>query len=94
MIGDRILKFMVSWGLLLVSLIAFGLLAAFYFVFFLLAAKLIDAKLVRPVAETELRRAGVAEEEIDSRLLPRDRWLTVARGVAGLALAWAFYRFA
>lgn len=94
MIGDRVLKLVLGWGLLLLSLIAFGPLAAFYFVFFSLAAKLIDAKLVRPVAETELRRAGVAEDEIDSRLLPRDRALAIARGLAGLALAWAFYRFA
>ncbi len=94
MIGDRLLKFILGWGFLALSLIAFGLLAAFYFVFFTQAAKLIDRKLVRPVAETELRRAGIAEAEIDSRLLPRDRWLAVARGLAGLALAWAFYRFA
>ncbi len=94
MIGDRLLKFLLGWGFLVISLIAFGLLAAFYFVFFTQAAKLIDRKLVRPVAETELRRAGVPETEIDSRLLPRDRWLAVARGVAGLALAWSFYRFA
>lgn len=94
MLGDRILKFALGWGLLAASLIAFGLLAAVYFVFFTQAAKLIDARLVRPVAETELRRAGVPEAEIDSRLLPRDRVLAIARGVSGVALAWAFYRFA
>ncbi len=94
MIGDRILKFVLGWGFLLVSLAAFGLLSAFYFAFFTLAAKFIDHKLVRPVAETELRMAGVPEDEIDSRLLPRDRGLAIVRGLAGLALAWAFYRFA
>lgn len=83
-----------SWGLFLVSLVAFGAISAFYFLFCWLVSGLIDAKLTRVERVETLQRAGVADEEIDGLLLPRDRWVAVSRGAFAFAVAAAFHFFA
>lgn len=91
---DRLLKFALSWGLLLLSLAAFGGLSAFYFVFCWLVSGFIDARLLRVEREETLARAGVPAGEIDSRLLPRDRIVAILRASFAFAAAAAFHYFA
>jgi len=83
-----------SWGLFGISLVAFGAISAFYFLFCWLVSGFIDAKLLRVEREETLRRDGVPDEEIDSRLLPRDRGVAIGRGLFGISVAAAFYFFA
>lgn len=91
---DRFLSRFLSWGLFAISLIAFGAISAFYFVFCWLVSGFIDARLLRVEREETLRHAGVPEDEIDGRLLPRDRIVAISRGCFALMVAALFHYFA
>lgn len=91
---DIWLSRMLSWGLFISSLAFFGAISAFYFLFCWLVTGLIDGKLLRKEREETLARDGVPAEEIDSRLLPRDRAIAIARGAFAFGVAAAFHFFA
>ena len=91
---DVFLSRYLSWTLFAISLIAFGAISAFYFLFCWLVSGFIDRKLLRVEREETLQRAGVPDEEIDARLLTRDRSATLVRGVFAFVVAALFYFFA
>ena len=90
---DRWLKPLTSWGMLLVSLVAFGAISAIYFVFCWLVSGAIDRFVTRKEREETYQREGLSEDEIDAKMLPRDRAARVIRSVFATAAAAAMHYF-
>lgn len=92
---DRALLLFLSWGLFLIVLIALkDPISAIYYSFCWIVTGFIDRKLLRVEREETLQRAGLSEEQVDLRMLPRDRLVAVLRGVFALAVAIAFHYYA
>lgn len=90
---DRWLKPLTSWGMLLVSLVAFGFISAVYFVFCWLVSGAIDRFVTRKEREETYQRQGLSEEEVDARMLPRDRTARVIRSAFATGAAAAMHFF-
>lgn len=91
---DRFLSRWLSWLLFAASLVAYGAISAFYFTFCWLVTGFIDRRLLRKEREETYAREGLAEDEIDVRLLPRDRAMTLLRAGFAFSVASAFHFFA
>jgi len=92
--GDRILKFLLTWGLSAACLFFLGLAAAAYFAFTSVVLELLYGKLLRVDFEQRLVASGVTAQDVDRRMLPTDRGFAVGRAVVALAVAVLFYEFA
>ncbi len=90
---DRWLKPLTSWGMLLVSLVAFGFISAIYFVFCWLVSGAIDRFVTRKEREETYQREGLSEDEVDAKMLPRDRSARVIRSVFATGAAAAMHYF-
>ncbi|MDH4459259.1 MAG: hypothetical protein QE272_11195 [Nevskia sp.] len=90
---DRWLKPLTSWGMLALSLVLFGPLSAIYFVFCWLVSGAIDRFVTRKEREETWQRAGLSEEEVDLKMLPRDRMARVIRSAFSLGAAAALHLF-
>jgi hypothetical protein len=91
---DRWLKPLTSWGMLALSLGLFGPLSAIYFVFCWLVSGAIDRFVTRKEREESYQRMGLPEDEVDARMLPRDRAARVIRSAFAFGAAAAFHAFA
>lgn len=88
---DRWLKPLTSWGMLLVSLVAFGFVSAIYFVFCWLVSGGIDRFVTRKEREETYQRQGLTEEEVDALMLPRDRAARIIRSAFATGAAAAMH---
>ena len=88
---DRFLSRWLSWLLFAASLVAYGAISAFYFLFCWLVSGFIDRRLLRKERDETFAREGLPGDEIDARLLPRDRAMTLARGAFAFGVATAFH---
>lgn len=88
---DRWLKPLSSWGLLVVSLVLFGLVSAIYFVFCWLVTGLIDRTITRKEREESYQRQGLPIEAIDQLMLPRDRITRLLRAAFSFGAAAAMH---
>lgn len=88
---DRSLKPLTSWGLLIVSLAAFGTVSALYFLFCWMISGLIDRTITRKEREESYQRQGLPEDEIDQLMLPRDRIARLLRAAFSFGAAAAMH---
>lgn len=89
---DRSLLLFLSWGLFVVTLVAYrDGFSAVYFAFLWLITGFIDRKLLRREREETYERAGMSQDEVDAKMLPRDRLVTIARAVFAFGFASAFH---